>query len=157
MAFRKEKIKEQFGAAIAPALEPGEQVRAGVFCQSGPTPWLTGAIGIWLMLLMGMRYYFIAVSDRRMLFFRGSLWTVRPKGGLEWADPLGAGQVTDVEATAKLWSHFKYQRPGVEKPIRFNVHRIWRTELQEVVGAMAQPPAPAIPPTPPIPPPMPTS
>src|SRR5437016_8999007 len=98
MAFRKATVKEQFGEVLSPVLEPGERVRAGVLSQSGPTPWLTGAIGIVFMLMQGVRYYFIAATDRRVLFFRASLWSVRPRGGIEWADALGAGQLSDVDA-----------------------------------------------------------
>ena len=135
MAFRKATIVEQFDAAIARVLEPGEQVRAGTLTQAGPTPWLTGAIGIVLMLVLGMRYYFVAVTDRRVIFFGASLMTVKPTK-LGWADPIGAGTLTDVDADAALWSHFKYQRPGDTKATRLNVHRMWRDELHQVLSAM---------------------
>jgi hypothetical protein len=162
MAVRRETVKKQFGEALANGgLEPGEQIVAGVLSQSGPTPWLTGAIGLVFMLLLGMKYYFIAVTDRRVLFAQASLMSARPKGVVAWADPLGAGVVSDVDASAKLWSHFRYQRPGQPKATRFNVHRVWREDLQQVLAAMqagpgSQPVPPAIlqsPPTPPPPPP----
>jgi hypothetical protein len=145
MAIRKAKIAAQFQQAIQPSLEPGEQYRVGTLAQSGPTPWLQGALGILMMMFFGMRYYFIAVTDRRVLFFRGSLMTVRPKA-FEWSDPLGSGRLLDVNADATLWSHFKYTRPAETKATRFNVHRIWRAELQEVLsavtGSAAAPPMP---------------
>jgi len=145
MAFRKATIEEQFDSAIAGVLEPGEEVRAGVLTQAGPTPWLTGAIGIVLMLALGMRYYFVAVTDRRVIFFGASLMNVKPTK-LGWADPIGTGTLSDVDAGAALWSHFKYQRPGDAKATRFNVHRMWRDELQQVLSAASSAPLPAPPP-----------
>jgi hypothetical protein len=148
MAFRKATVQEQFQQAISAILEPGERVEAGVLSQSGPTPWLSGAIGIVFMLVLGMRYYFIAVTDRRVLFMKASLMTVRPQR-LGWADPRDVGTLSDVDADASLWSHFRYARPGETKATRFNVHRIWRDELRSVVSAMssgASSPLPAPPP-----------
>jgi hypothetical protein len=135
MAFRKTTITDQFQAAIGAVLEPGERIEAGTLTQSGPTPWLAGAIGMLMMLVLGMRYYFIAVTDRRVLFVRGSLMTLRPTG-LAWADERGAGRVFDVDAEAVLWGHFSYERPGDGEVTRFNVHRIWRDELRRVLSGM---------------------
>ena len=157
MAFRKETIKQQFTQAIGPLLEPGEQLRGGVFAQSGPTPWLTGAIGVPLMLILGMRYYFVGVTDRRVLFMRASFFGIRPKG-MAWADPLGSGVVTDALTDAKLWNRFRYLKPGESKPTQINVGRWWASELREMLPLMAPlaPPAggtpPAVPPVPPPPP-----
>jgi len=147
MAFRKATIKEQFDRTLAQMLEPGEQVRAGVLSQSGPTPWLAGAVGMLMMLILGMRYHFVAVTDRRVVFMKASMLSGRPQG-LDWADARETGSVSDVDADASLWSHFRYARPGDGKTIRFNVHRIWRDELRDVLVAMTAPAA-AIPPPPP--------
>src|ERR1051325_10095316 len=104
MAVRKDTVKRQFGEFLANgSLEPGERFVAGVLTQSGPTPWLTGAIGV----VVGMRWYFLAVTDRRLIGVRASLWTTRPTA-VEWAVPLGSGMLSDVDADAKLWSHLKF-------------------------------------------------
>ncbi len=151
MAFRRAKIKEQFDAAIPAVLEPGEQVQAETLSQSGPSPWLAGVIGWLIMLIGGARYYFIVVTDRRVLFMKASMMTGRPRG-LAWADPRGAVEVSDVNLTNAVWSKFRYQRPD-GKDIRLNVHRFWRNDGQAVVNALttqAQAPTPApIPPPPP--------
>ncbi|MGZ4152901.1 MAG: hypothetical protein ACXVQ0_00290 [Actinomycetota bacterium] len=144
MAFRKATVHQQFSEAIARVLEPGERIEAGVLSQSGPTPWLMGAIGVLVMLLMGMRYYFIAVTDRRVLFFSASLLTVKPRA-LAWADPRGAGTISDIDADAALWSHFKYACPGESRVTRFNVHRMWRDELRDLLTSMATPSTTSIP------------
>jgi hypothetical protein len=150
MAFRKATVQRQFSETISAVLERGERIEAGVLSQSGPTPWLMGAIGVLVMLLTGMRYYFIAVTDRRVLFFAASLMTVKPRE-LAWADPRGAGTVSDIDADAALWSHFKYARPGESRVTRFNVHRVWRDEMRGLLTAMTTPTTTPIP-APPAPP-----
>jgi hypothetical protein len=134
MAFRRAKIKEQFDAAIPAVLEPGEQIVAQTLSQSGPSPWLTGVIGLVIMLVAGARYYFIAVTDRRVLFMKASMITGRPKG-LAWADPRGSVQVSDVDLNNVVWSKFRYRRPD-GKDIRINIHRFWRDDGQAVVNAL---------------------
>jgi hypothetical protein len=151
VAIRKETIKQQYAQAMAPALEPGEQVLAGVMSQSGPSPWLTGAIGILLMLAFGLKMYFVAVTDRRVVFWRGSLWSQRPQG-LAWADPRGAATITDVVADAKLWNSFRYARPGEGKPTRFNVSNvIWKDEYRQLIALLTGSGGVAMPPPPPTP------
>ena len=156
MAFRKETIRQQFSAALATVLEPGEQVRAAGYSVSGPSPWLTGAIGIFLMLFLGMRYYYVAVTDRRVVFMKASLLTQRPKG-LAFAYPLSSASVSDL-TVGKVWSYLRLQ-PAGGKQIRLNFHKWWQEEMQQVARAIqsgarsAAPPAagPDIPPPPPEP------
>jgi hypothetical protein len=152
MAIRKEKIKEQFNAVIPAALEPGEQLLGGTYAQTGPSPWLQGGIGLLIMLLMGAKWYYIAVTDRRLLWFRASMWTQRPKGGPPEADARSAIQVHDVDVDNVVWSKFRVQRPA-GKDVRVNVHRFWRDEVQQMIGVLVgqgapqvQPPAPGTPP-----------
>ena len=151
MAIRKEKIKEQFQAVIPPALEPGEQVLGGTYCQTGPSPWLQGGVGLLIMLLMGAKWYYLAVTDRRLLWFRASMWTQRPKGSVE-AEPRSSVQLHDVDVDNVVWSKFRLQRP-TGKDVRVNVHRFWREEVQQLVGVLGGQGAPMQPPVPGTPPP----
>jgi hypothetical protein len=143
MAFRRETIKRQFDEAIPAVLDPGEQVQAGALSISGPSPWLTGVFGILFMLLLGMRYYFVAVTDRRVLFMKASMLSGRP-AGLAFADQRAAVSISDVR-TGKVWNSLRYHRPE-GKPLRLNFHRIWGDEMSAIVqalGASALPPPPA--------------
>jgi hypothetical protein len=137
VAFKKNTIRQQFTEALAPVLEPGEHVRAGAYAVSGPSPWLTGAIGIVLMLVLGMRYYYLAVTDRRVLFMRASLLSQRSKG-LAFAYPVSSVSITGP-TVATLWSNFRLQPPQ-GKPIRLNFHKIWRDEMQHVARAIQSAP-----------------
>lgn len=159
MAFRKETIRQQFSEAIVSVLEPGERVTAGAYTVSGPSPWLTGLLGVVIMLLAGMRYYFVAVTDRRVILMKASMWSQRPRG-VASAYPTSSVSLSDV-TMAGMWSHLRFQ-PAGGKRIRLNFHKFWRGEMQQVVAAIqagaatgptgtALPPPP--PPTPPPPPP----
>ena len=134
MAFRKEKIREQYQAALPAVLEPGETVEAASYSVSGPSPWLAGGIGVLLMYILGMRNYYVAVTPRRVLFMLGSFWTGRPKG-LAWADDRSQVSLTEVNDN-KIWSNVRYQRPGA-KPLRLNFHAWWKDEFHAIVRALS--------------------
>jgi hypothetical protein len=134
MAFRRATIKAQFDKALPAFLEPGEQVEAETLTQSGPSPWLVGLIGWLFMLLAGARYYFVILTDRRVVFMKASLLSRRPKG-LAWADPRSAVRVSDVQLTNALWSKFRYTRPD-GKELRLNIHRFWREDAQALVDGL---------------------
>ena len=136
MALRKETIKTQFTEALPAVLEPGEQMQARTFCVSGPNPLLAqGLFGIIGLLLFQMRWYFVAVTDRRVVFMKASYWTGRPSG-FAWADPRASVSVSDVNLGAKVWGHFKYTTPTKPSALRLNVHRWWLEEGNAVVAAL---------------------
>jgi hypothetical protein len=157
MAVRKETIRKQFMDALPAFLEPGETVQTGAYGVSGPNPMLAqGLLGLIGLLIFNMRWYFMAVTDRRVVFVKASFWTGRPKG-LGFADPKGAVSLSEVVTDAKLWNHLKYSGPSVQKPLRLNFHAWWRDECKQVVDALGAtgpssampPPAPGVPPAPP--------
>ncbi len=170
MAVRKETIKKQFHDALPAVLEPGEQVLGGAYGVSGPNPLLAqGLLGLIGFLIFNMRYYYVALTDRRVIFMKASFWTSRP-AGLGWSDPRDAITISDLQTDAKLWNWCKYSSP-TKQNFRVNFHAFWRDETKamgdlladRIVGprlgdraAGATPPAPPPPPvtaeTPPAPP-----
>jgi len=135
MAVRKEKVKQQFTEAVAGVLEPGEQLQAGAYGPSGPNPFFAaGLFGVLGMLLFGVRYYYVAVTDRRVVFLKSSFWTARP-AGFGWADPRGSVTISEVETDAKLWNHLKYAGSS-GKTMRMNFHVWWRDETKQLVAAL---------------------
>jgi hypothetical protein len=132
MAFRKETIKQQFGEALPTVLEPGERVDVGFLTVSGPSPWLTaGIFGYLGMLLMGARWYFVTLTDRRVVFMKVSMATGHP-AGLAWTDPRGSASLSDAMLEGKVWSRVQYRRPE-GKSLRLNIQRFWRDEGKEFV------------------------
>ena len=159
MAVRKEKIKQQFNDALPAVLEPGERVLGGAQGVTGPNPMLAqGLLGFIGYLIFNMRYYFVALTDRRIIFMKSSFWTGRP-GGLAWADPRDTITISDLKTDAKLWNWCRYSSP-TKQNLRINFHAFWRDEVKaigdeiadRIVGprlgdsaAGATPPAPAPP------------
>ena len=135
MAVRRETVRKQFTEALQPLLEPGEQPLAGAWCASGPSPlWLSGLFGYLGMLVAGVRYYFVWVTDRRVIFMKASMVSSRPKG-VAWSDLRSAASVTEVKPAA-TWSWFKYHRPAGGKPIRLNFPRPWREDFATMTAAL---------------------
>jgi len=76
MAVRKETTRQQFTEAAAPLLEHGEQVVAGTLGRTGPSPWLSSAFGLLgfaVFALFGLRFYYLLVTDRRVLWLKASM------------------------------------------------------------------------------------
>jgi hypothetical protein len=132
MAVRKETIRSQVREWLTTVLEPGEQEVASVNAIAGPSPWLaTGLLG--LVGQAFIKYYFVVVTDRRVLYVNMSRVSGRPKD-LAMADPRSAVSVEGYKPS-NLWSVLKLNR-GEGKPLKLNVHRIWREELDQVAQAL---------------------
>lgn len=136
MAIRKETVKAQFDEAVRSVLEPGEVVQTGTAAVTGPNPlWSQGLFGLVGLLLFGVRYHFVFLTDRRVIFMKMSMMSSRPKGGLAWSDARSAASVSDVRSAA-TWSSFQYQRPAGGKPLRLNVARPWREEFKAIAEGL---------------------
>src|ERR1022692_1170781 len=109
----KQKYNERFDELTAPLMEAGEQRVAGTYAKSGPSPWLLGGL---LGYFTGQHWYFIEVTDRRVLFVRD---VRNPAKRLAWADPRDSVKIHDAHWT-DLWSKFWYRRPDGQD-IRINV------------------------------------
>jgi hypothetical protein len=135
MAVRKETIKKQANEMVVQALQPGEQIISGVYAITGPSPWLMNQIG--LLGQFFIDYYYVAVTQRQVIFVKMNRISNRPKE-IAFTAPLPSVRITDYKRSA-LWSSFKYNVPTAPKPLRLNVHRIWRQELDALVGAFGVP------------------
>src|SRR6266487_850420 len=134
MALRKEPQKRKFNEAIAPILEPGEGIEAGCAVLTGPSPWLGAGVGLLILYGLGTRPYYVAVTDRRVIFMRPGLWSAR-QIRLGHADPRSAVSISDVRR-GRIWNRFQYRRPD-GTTVRVNIHRIWAPEMEGIVRALA--------------------
>lgn len=135
MAIRKETIKRQANELVVQAMQPGDEIVSGVYAITGPSPWLMSQLGVLGQFFT--EYYYVAVTRQQVLFVKMNRMTNRPKE-ISFAAPLQAVQITDYRRKA-LWSSFRYHVPTSAKPVRLNVHRIWREELDALVGALGAP------------------
>jgi hypothetical protein len=138
----------------------------------GRTPcWPRVLLGLAGFLIFGMRYYYVALTDRRLIFMDASFWTSRPKG-FAWSDPRDSITISDLQTDNKLWNWGKISSP-TKQNLRMNFHAFWRPELKalgdvladRIVGPRLSPvaagdpdsSAPALPRRPAAPPPLPPS
>lgn len=135
MAIRKETIKKQANEMIAPTLQPGDQIVSGVYAITGPSPWLMNEVGLLGQLFID--YYYVAVTRQQAIFVKMNRLSNRPKH-VAFAVPAQAMRISDFKRKT-LWSSFRYQTPDSPKPRRLNVHRVWRDELDALVGAYGVP------------------
>jgi hypothetical protein len=80
-----------------------------------------------------MRGYYVAVTDRRVILIRATLWRSRP-AGLAFAEPLAGVEVTHVKSRV-VWSSLRYRRPD-GKRMRLNFHRVWRNDMRAVMASL---------------------
>jgi hypothetical protein len=131
MALRKETMVRRAWEALQGMLEPGEQVAAASLAESGPSVYLA-LVSAWLRLLLNRPYY-MAVTDRRVMFVRLSKMTYKPKR-LEWSDPRAAVAIVE-NSPGSMWSHMRYRRPDGSQ-MRLNYYRTWRDDMAGVIQAL---------------------
>jgi hypothetical protein len=152
MGSQRDKIEENMRPTVEGLLQPGETIRASAQVLQGPTPWLLGGLGMMLF----SRFYFLVVTDRRVLFIRtGGAFAPRPKG-LAFSDPLSGDALVEYRPKP-LWTVLKYRRPD-GTVMRLNLNRLWIPDRDQVAAALRQPPtlpgssgpatAPQVPPPP---------
>ncbi|MFG2210325.1 hypothetical protein [Streptomyces sp. NPDC048638] len=139
MAMRKGTMKEQVSEAIAQQA-PGDRALVTFVSITGPTPWLTGALGFIGQMLV--KYYFVTVTEQAIVLHRMHRINQRPQE-ITHAIPRDQAQAAFSDVTLNpLWSSVRLALPGEAAPVRLNVHRMWRGELEQLLatvgGAAAQ-------------------
>ena len=118
---------------VQPQLEQGEQVQAILRGgTTGPSPWLWSGLGPILVLLMGIRSYAVAVSDRRVFFVRLSGWLGGPQR-IEDAYPRAAVTVKEFKP-GSVYGVLDLTRPNGE--LKLNFHRVMRDGATDVARAL---------------------
>ncbi|WP_030881389.1 hypothetical protein [Streptomyces sp. NRRL S-1868] len=131
MALRKPTMKKQVAEAIAGQM-PGDRPLVTVAAVAGPTPWLS----VGLLALIGQlltKYYFITVTEQGLLLHRMARFSQRPKEIVHAIPRDQAAALFGEIQLNPLWSVFHMMLPGGAKPVRINIHRMWRNELQEMI------------------------
>ncbi|MBQ1124813.1 hypothetical protein [Streptomyces sp. B15] len=134
MAFRKATMKKQVAEAIAQQA-PGDRPLVSVGAVAGPTPWLSvGFLGLIGQFLI--KYYFITVTEQALLVQRMSRFSQRPKEIVHAIPRDQARSLFGEIQLNPLWSFYHMALPGEAKPVRINVHRMWRNELEELLAVV---------------------
>jgi hypothetical protein len=135
MAVRKETIKKQANEMVVQAMQPGDQIMSGVYTITGPSPWLMNQLGLLGQLFVD--YYYVAVTRQQVIFVKMNRLSNRPKE-IAFTAPLQSVQISEYRRNT-MWSSFRYNVPTAPKPLRLNVHRIWRQELDALIGSFGVP------------------
>ncbi|MFF4951881.1 hypothetical protein [Streptomyces chattanoogensis] len=131
MAMRKSTMKEQVSASIAQQ-NPGDQALETFVSITGPSPWLMAALGF--VGRMMVKYYFVTVTQQAIVVHRMHMFNNRPQE-ITHVIPRdqAQGAFSDVKLNP-LWSSVRMALPGEAAPVRLNVPRLWRTELEQVLA-----------------------
>src|SRR5436853_4933956 len=106
----REKLRER----VQPLLEPGENVQSVFLAQQGPSPYW-GFLSSLVFFLQ--KYYVVAVTDRRIAFFRSGAWTPAKPRGLDktfpretrFGDPHGLWQKLELGGE-RFWVHTRFHK-----------------------------------------------
>ncbi|WP_406000523.1 hypothetical protein [Streptomyces sp. NBC_00829] len=140
MAMKKATIQQQVAAAIAQA-NPGDRPIVTIQAVAGPSVWLMSMLG--LIGQAFLTYYFVTVTDQAVVVHKAGRMSNRPREIAFALTPAEVqGMIGDIKRNA-VWSSFRFHLPGQAQPTRMNVHRIWRTEMDQLLGTLTgyQPPA----------------
>ncbi|MEV6791824.1 hypothetical protein AB0M87_07450 [Streptomyces sp. NPDC051320] len=133
MAIRKSTIQEQLSAAIY-SVNPGDRPLVSVQAIAGPNPMLVGLLGIIGQAFL--TYYFITVTEQAVLIHQVNRMSNRPQEIAYALPPAQAMRsVSDINRGA-LWSSFRFQLPDQPMPVKMNVHRQWRAEMDQMLGML---------------------
>ncbi|MGW1840798.1 hypothetical protein [Streptomyces sp. NPDC002067] len=125
MAMLKSTMKQQVAEAVARAA-PGDRALVTFQALTGPVPWLTGG----LLGHLVATYYFVTLTDRAVVLHHQEV-SQRPTD-IAYAIPREQAHALVTEARLRpLWSVVRLALPGAPAPVRLNVHRMWRAELEQ--------------------------
>lgn len=89
-----------------------------------------GAVVVLPMRLLGMREYFLAVTDRRVFLVGASAILDRPTG-VKFAGPRSAVSIASVKRGTK-WSRVAYCQSGA-KPLTMRFYPTWYEDMEAIV------------------------
>jgi hypothetical protein len=127
----KQKISERAREFIASAPVPQEPILGGAQVISGVSRG-------WALLSPSTRMfgrpYYVALTERHVLFCWMSAWTGKPRE-IPIVAPRELVRVTGVRLGGQMgW--FTCQVPGRDKPMTLRFYRFWRPEVQALLGAL---------------------
>lgn len=133
MAIKKATIQQQVAQALAEA-NPTDRPVVTIQAVAGPSVWLMSMLG--LIGQAFLTYYFITLTEQSVVIHKASRMSNRPREIAFALPPAHVGaMIGDVRRNA-VWSSFRVLLPGQQQPTRMNVHRIWRGEMDHLLGLL---------------------
>jgi|SRR5579875_65844 len=125
----KNRTAERAAPLVMAALGPSERILVGARVESGLSMWWQ-MLSSWVVFFR--KYYYMVLTDHHVVMVRNSKWSGRPKT-VESATPRGQVSISDFRPGV-VFSTFKFGYPGRDKPMRLRVHRIFRPEIDSLLG-----------------------
>lgn len=135
----KDRMVARAQELVGPSLEPGEQAFVGLRVHTGPSNWWLMVPYVRLAVRLAQRYYFMLVTDRRVILCRVSYWTGRPKD-IKTAIPRAMVRISEYDPVA-YYPSFVLAHPEASTKLR--TRGMWLNELQQAMSILGAPgPAP---------------
>ncbi|MEY9843983.1 hypothetical protein [Streptacidiphilus sp. MAP5-3] len=140
MAIRRAKQKQQVIEKLSQVAPAGETFIACVHVETGPSPWLNAVFDeiplLGLIVAFTRKFYFLTLTNTSIVVNSASRWTNRP-GEVVMAFPREAFPVSNIKR-ASVWSSMYVQLNPGSKPTRLNIHRYWRSEMDQLLAVLPQ-------------------
>jgi hypothetical protein len=137
MAIRRATQKAQVIARLSASAPAGEVFIACVHGETGPSPWLNAMFDqipfLGLIVALTRQFYFFTLTNTSVVVNSASRFTNRP-GPIVAEYRRSEFPATRYQRGA-VWSKFYVRLPRSGKPVRINVHRFWRAELDQLAAA----------------------
>jgi hypothetical protein len=141
---RRAKIRERVAALLAPVLRPGEQITTIVPAQWRPKGTYGLEFGVGLAMLVAIRWYVIALTDRRLFLLDcgrsatvSDLWYPQ---AIVWDEPIEAVHLRYKQGS--LYTRLHLERRGGSEEIRLRAGRYTRAETTDLARALGAAPIP---------------
>jgi hypothetical protein len=128
------KLRERVEGAVAGTLEPGEQIQTVVQAQVWPRFFLGLEALFGPLMFLLVKYYTVALTDRRVILLPGSKATGRPTG-VEWAAQREAVTV-ETYRPGLLVTKLFLTRPGTDEILRLRIARRFSDTAERIAGAL---------------------
>ena len=126
----KEVLQLRINQAVEQRLLPGETVIVHGLAVEGPTPILTAFGGSEL----DYRQYFVALTDRRLVFIRSSQWSNKAK---RKAYAVERSTMRSVRWKRRWgWTTLLIEWPNARRPLRLHFNRLWRDEAAKIAAEL---------------------
>ncbi|HEX4060262.1 MAG TPA: hypothetical protein VHY58_04490 [Streptosporangiaceae bacterium] len=127
----KNKTAERAVPLVVAAIGPSERILVGARVESGPSMWWA-LLSDWVVFFR--KYYYMVLTEHHVVLVRNSKLSGRPKQ-VEATTPRDQVSIADFKP-GTVFSRFKYSYPGRAKPLRMRVHRIYRQEIDSILGQL---------------------
>jgi hypothetical protein len=127
----KEKTAARAAPLIAAAVGPSERIWVGARIESGLSQWWM-LLSTWLVLFR--QYYYLALTDHHVVVCGLSKWSGRPTRA-EFAIPRNQVRIGNY-TPGVVYGTFVLLFPGRDKPSKIRVHRIFRPEIESILGQL---------------------